>query len=83
MNVNYGYSKLEDCIHYWQVARHLRTHMVPSVPSVDTPSESQSRLVQIAQNHAVKPDEAERPEVRVLVSMITHEERPGSTVKST
>jgi len=33
--VNYDYSKLEHCIHYWRVVCHLRTHTVPLVPSVD------------------------------------------------
>jgi len=31
VNVNYDYSKLVVCIHYWRRRRHPRTHTVPSV----------------------------------------------------
>jgi len=31
VNVNYDYSKLVLCIHYWRRPRHPRTHTVPSV----------------------------------------------------
>jgi len=31
VNVNYDYGKLEHCIHYHRVMRHLKTHTVPSV----------------------------------------------------
>ena len=35
MNVNYDYSKLVACIHYWRRPRHPRMHTVPSVDTRD------------------------------------------------
>jgi len=65
VNVNYDYSKLVVCIHYWRRG-HPRTH---TVPSVDSESDVSTTVSAVDCQTARKPGFHTLPEVRLSPHM--------------